>query len=104
MRTRRADSRLTAYRIVPTCRQEMPIHPTLWVCRLCVIWDHYKLLDGVDDVKWLRVGRPGGVDSRVERVEGGWCGGGDDRSGGGGGLVFKTDQMVGIRRLCFRRP
>ena len=22
-------------------RQETPVHPTLWVCRLCVIWDHY---------------------------------------------------------------
>jgi hypothetical protein len=41
MRTRRADSRLAAYRIVPICWQEMPVHPTLWVCRLCVIWDHY---------------------------------------------------------------
>jgi hypothetical protein len=22
-------------------RQETPVHPTLWVCRRCVIWDHY---------------------------------------------------------------
>jgi hypothetical protein len=22
-------------------RQETPVHPSLWVCRLCVIWDHY---------------------------------------------------------------
>ena len=41
MRTRRVDSRFAAYRIVPICWQEMPVHPTLWVCRLCVIWDHY---------------------------------------------------------------
>ena len=41
MRTRRADPRFAAYRIVPICGQEMPVHPTSWVCRLCVIWDHY---------------------------------------------------------------
>ncbi len=48
----------------------------------------------------LRVGRSGGVDSRVERVEGGRCEG----VIGVGGLVVQTDEMVGILRLCFRRP
>ena len=33
MRTRRADSRLAAYRIVPICWQEMPVHPTLSAMR-----------------------------------------------------------------------
>jgi hypothetical protein len=43
-----------------------------------------------------------GVDSRVERVEGGGCG--EVIGVGGGGLVVQTVEMVGILRLCFRRP
>ena len=66
----------------------------LFYCRL------FQLLNGVEGVRWLRVGRLGGVDSRVEQVEGGRCGG----VIGVGGLVVQIDQLVGIRRLCFRRP
>ena len=53
----------------------------LFYCRL------FQLLNGVDGVRWLRVGRPGGVDSRVERVEGGRCGGGGVI--GVGGWLFR---------------
>ena len=39
-------------------------------------------------------------DSRVEGVEGGWFG----EVIGVGGMVVQTVEMVGILRLCFRRP
>ena len=61
MRTRRADPRFAAYRIVPICGQEMPVHPTSWVCRLCVIWDHYTT------VSFSLLGTP--VFSHMRRVK-----------------------------------
>ena len=56
-----------------------------------------QLLDEVECVRGLRVGRPGGLTDEWR----GWVVWGGDRSGR---LVVQTVEMVGIFRLCFRRP